>query len=139
MKPRFVVDCSVALTWCFVEEATPATDNLLDRMENEAAAVPTWWFLELANVLVLAERKGRIKPQKTAEFITMIEGLPLERDDEGAGFTFTQLLPLCRTHELTSYDALYLDLALRRKLPLATLDEPLRKAAKKIGVELLGK
>ena len=61
------------------------------------------------------------------------------RDDEGPERAFTQLLPLCRTHQLTSYDALYLELALRRHLPLATLDESLRRAAKKLGIKLLGR
>lgn len=139
MTPGFVVDCSVALAWCFLDEATPATQNLFDRMGSESAAVPGWWFVELTNVLVVSERRGRIKPDKTAEFIALVEGFNLEVDDDGPGRAFTHLLPLCRAHELTSYDAVYLELAVRRGLPLATLDEPLRKAAKKLGVAVLGK
>ncbi len=138
MKPSFVVDSSVALAWCFGNEATPATRALLQRMGGEAALLPAWWFLELTNVLALAERKGRITPAKVAEFIALIDGFDLEIDEEGAGRAFTHLLPLCRSHRLTSYDAIYLDLALRRELPLATLDDPLRKAAKKLGVKVLG-
>ena len=138
MKPGFVVDCSVALAWCFLDEATPATKKLLDRLGSESAVVPGWWFVELTNVLVVAERKGRIQPDQIAEFIALVESFDLEVDDEAPGRAFGHLLPLCRAHGLTSYDAIYLDLALRRQVPLATLDEHLRKAAKKLGVKLLG-
>jgi len=139
MKPSFVVDCSLAMAWCFLDEATTATKKLLERMVSEAALVPAWWYLELLNVLVLAERKGRIDPARVAEFIALIESFDLEVDTQAADRTFPHLLPLCRTHQLTSYDAVYLDLAIRRQLPLATLDEPLRKAARKQKVKLLGK
>ena len=73
------------------------------------------------------------------EFISLIESLNIEVDNTGAERAFDSLLPLCRTHQLTSYDALYLELALRRQLPLATLDEPLRQAASALGVSLLGR
>lgn len=138
MNPSFVVDCSIALAWCFLEEATPATQKVFERMGDESALVPAWWFVELTNVLALAERKGRIASEKTAEFIATIESFSLDVDDQAPGRAFTHLLPLCRAHQLTSYDAIYLDLAMRRHVPLATLDEPLRKAAKKLGVEMLG-
>jgi predicted nucleic acid-binding protein len=101
--------------------------------------VPAWWFIEIANVLALAERKGRISVTQASDFIALIVALDIEIDVEAPRRAFTDLLPLCRTHGLASYDAIYLDLALRRKLPLATLDEPLRKVAKKLGVKLLGK
>lgn len=137
MKPAFVVDASVALAWCFADEATPATRHLLDRMCEETAAVPSWWYVEITNVLALAERKHRITPAQTAEFIALIEGFDLDVDDHAPGRAFSDLLPLCRACHLTSYDAIYLDLAIRRHTPLATLDEPLRKAARKMGVKVL--
>ncbi|HEV2972105.1 MAG TPA: type II toxin-antitoxin system VapC family toxin [Pirellulales bacterium] len=139
MTASFVLDSSVALAWCFADEATRETVRLYDRMEKESAAIPGWWFIEIANVLALSERKGRIVPAKTAEFISLIARFKLEIDNDAPRRAFDFLLPLCRTHNLTSYDAIYLDLAIRRHLPLATLDEPLRKAAKKVGVKLLGK
>lgn len=139
MNPSFVMDSSVALSWCFLDEATPATRKLLARMGDEAALVPGWWFVELTNVLALAEQKGRITSAQVAEFISLIESFNLEIDSEAPQRSFTDLLPLCRTHKLTSYDAMYLDLAVRRQLPLATLDEPLRTAASKLAVKLLGK
>jgi predicted nucleic acid-binding protein len=139
MKPSFVLDCSMAAAWCFLEEATDATVKLLKRMEHEAALIPAWWYIELTNVLALAERKGRIDAQQVSEFIQLVEGFQLEVDAESHTRASSHLLPLCRSDELTSYDAVYLDLTLRRQLSLASLDEPLRKAAKKHGVKVLGK
>jgi predicted nucleic acid-binding protein len=139
MSATFVVDCSVAMSWLFSDEATAHTSKLLDRLEEETALVPGWWFLEVANVLAFAERKGRITPAQSAAFIDELSKLAIEVDSESPDWVFERLLPLCRTHQLTSYDALYLELAVRRNLPLATLDEPLRRAAKKLGVKLLGR
>lgn len=135
----FVLDSSIALAWCFADEATPASSRLFDRMADESAAVPSLWFIEMTNILALSERKRRIEPAKVAEFIAIIAGFDLEIDNEAHSRAFTDLLPLCRSDQLTSYDAVYLDVAIRRQLPLATLDEPLRKAAKKHGVKLLGR
>jgi predicted nucleic acid-binding protein len=86
----------------------------------------------------MAERKGRITARESDAFIADLSKLGVERDHEAPDRAFTHLLALCRTHRLTSYDAIYLDLAARRSLPLATLDEDLRKAAKKLGIALLG-
>ena len=86
----------------------------------------------------MAERRGRITPAQSDAFIADLSKLGIERDDEAPDRAFTKLLPLCRAHRLTSYDAIYLELAIRRSLPLATLDDDLRKIAKKLGVGLLG-
>jgi predicted nucleic acid-binding protein len=139
MSAAFVVDCSIAMTWLFNDEATPVTAALLERLVAETALVPAWWFIEIANVIAMAERKGRISAAQSSAFIADLNLLDVERDDHGPSRAFDHLLPLCRKHRLTSYDALYLDLALRRQLPLATLDDDLRTAAKKAGVSLLGK
>lgn len=138
MSAAFVVDCSVAMTWLFEDEATAATDDLFERLEDETALVPGWWFLEVTNVLAIAERSGRITSDKSQQFIDDLAKLDIEVDDAPAERAFDHLLPLCRAHQLTSYDAMYLDLAQRRRLPLASLDKPLRKAAKKLGVQVLG-
>jgi predicted nucleic acid-binding protein len=139
MSVGFVVDCSVAATWLFPDEATPHTGRLLRRLETEAVLVPALWFLELTNVLALAERKGRVTVAQSTGFIKELSKLDIEVDSQLAERALDQLLPLCRAHQLTSYDAVYLDLAIRRELPLASLEEPLRKAAKKAGVKLLGR
>jgi predicted nucleic acid-binding protein len=137
--PSFIADASLAMAWCFEDEATPATRKLLRDSSDRSILVPAWWYVEITNVLALAERKGRINVNQATDFITVIEALDVEIDVGVPLRAFTDLLPLCRSHALTSYDAIYLDLARRRKLPLATLDEPLRKVAKKLGVKLLGK
>ena len=138
MSAAFVVDCSVAMAWLFGDEATPETGELLARLATETALVPSWWFVEVTNVLAMAERKGRIRAAQSVAFIADLGKLDFERDDQAPARAFAELLPLCRAHRLTSYDAIYLDLAVRRSLPLATLDVDLRKAAKALGVKLLG-
>lgn len=139
MSAAFVLDCSITMTWLFRDEATPKTAELLDRLAHEAALVPAWWSVEVTNVIALAERKGRITPAQVAAFLSDLGQLDIERDHDAPARAFSHLLPLCRAHQLTSYDAIYLDLAVRRGLPLATLDDPLRKAAKGYGVKLLGR
>jgi predicted nucleic acid-binding protein len=138
MSAAFVVDCSIAMAWLFHDEGTPKTAALLNRLSTETALVPAWWYIEITNVLAMAERKGRITPAQSDAFIADLSKLGIERDEEGPDRAFTHLLALCRTHRLTSYDALYLDLAIRRRLPLATLDDDLRKTAKKLSIGLLG-
>lgn len=101
--------------------------------------MPAWWFVEITSVLALAERKRRISPAQSEAFIADLGKLEIEVDDEAPARAFSYLLSLCRAQGLTSYDAMYLDLAVRSQLPLATLDGDLRKAAKKLGVRLLGK
>jgi predicted nucleic acid-binding protein len=137
MSAALVVDCSIAMAWLFHDEATPKTVALLNRLATETALVPAWWFVEITNVLAMAERKGRVTPSQSDAFIAELSKLAIERDDEATNRAFTHPLALCRTHRLNSYDAIYLDLAIRRSLPLATLDEDLRKAAKKLGIGLL--
>jgi predicted nucleic acid-binding protein len=139
MSAAFVIDCSLAMTWLFKEEATAETRKLLKRLESETAIVPAWWYLEVTNVIALSERKGRVTQTETQEFIEEIAKLDIEIDAESPERAFAHILPFCRSYQLTSYDAMYLDLALRRQLPLGTLDEPLRKAAKKAGVKLIGR
>ena len=136
--PAFVVDCSIAMAWLFQDEATPKTTALLNRLVTETAVVPAWWSVEVTNVLAMAERKRHITPAQSDAFIADLSKLGIQRDEEGPDRAFTHLLALCRTHRLTSYDAMYLDLAIRRSLPLATLDNDLRRTARKLGIGLLG-
>ena len=138
MSAAFVLDCSIAMAWLFHDEATAKTAALLNRLATETALVPAWWFIEVTNVLAIAERKGRISSTQSDAFIADLGKLGIERDDEAPDRAFTHVLALCRTHRLTSYDAIYLDLAIRRSLPLATLDDDLRKTAKKLSIRLLG-
>ncbi len=139
MSAAFIIDCSITMSWCFSDESTPAASKVQDRLEKESPMVPAHWFLEVTNVLAMAEKRKRITPAKSTEFLGLLEAMDLEVDDEASGRAFAHLFPLCRHHGLTSYDAAYLELALRRRLPLASLDDDLRAAAKKLGIEVLGK
>lgn len=137
MKSSFVVDASVAMAWCFQDEATDATRALLLRMSREAAVVPSLWFLEVANVLATAERRGRINPSQSAEFIRLVGRLDLEIDEHAEHRSLTHVLDLARAHKLSAYDAAYLDLAQRWVLPLASCDRALRLAATTLGIALI--
>ena len=97
MSAAFVVDCSIAMAWLFHDEATPKTAALLNRLATETALVPTWWFIEVTNVLAMVERKGRITPTQSEAFIADLSQLGIERDDEAVDRAFTHLLALCRT------------------------------------------
>ena len=111
---NFVVDASVALSWCFHDEMTPVTQKLLKDLSSNVALVPAWWYLEITNVLALAERKRRISTEDIDDFVAVLGSLQIEVDNESPPRAFSHLLPLCRAHSLTSYDAMYLDLAQRR-------------------------
>ena len=98
MSAAFVVDCSIAMAWLFHDEATTKTTALLNRMVTETALVPAWWFIEITNVLAMAERKGRITPTQSDAFIADLSKLGIERDDAAPDRAFTHLLTLCRAH-----------------------------------------
>ena len=133
----FVIDCSVAVTWCFEDEATPASDGLLERLGAEAAAAPAIWPLELGNVLVMAERRGRVNATQVAEFVSLLRELPVAIDEETPQRAFDEVLALARNEGLTTYDASYLELAMRLGVPLATQDKELRLAAERLGTPVL--
>ena len=139
MKASVIIDCSMTMAWCFEEEATSVTDEVLDRLEGETALVPALWFLEVTNVLAMAEKRKRITAARSEEFLSLLDALDVEVDLEAADRAFSHLLPLCRRHRLTAYDAAYLELALRRRLPLASLDHDLRVGARSLGLPVIGK
>jgi predicted nucleic acid-binding protein len=132
-----VLDSSVALTWCFADEASPATDALLDDITANGALVPGLWFLELGNVLLAAERRRRITAADAAARLDLISTLPIYIDQQSIGRAWTEILHLARAQKLTTYDATYLDLALRRHLPLATKDRALAEAARRVEVAVM--
>jgi predicted nucleic acid-binding protein len=134
----FVLDASIALAWCFADEATPATDALLERLADEDAAAPALWRLEVANALAMAERRGRLSIAAVTRSARLLEGLAVAIDSEGSDRAFRELLELARNERLTVYDAAYLELALRLGLPLASKDTKLRRAAARLGLALLG-
>jgi len=135
----FALDASAALAWCFANERDGASEALLARMllDGETAEVPALWPLEIANVLALAERQKRIAPADVAEAVTLFASLPVAVDDEMPRRAMNDILALARRERLSSYDAAYLELAMRRRLPLATRDDELKRAARRAGVRLI--
>ena len=129
-----VIDSSAALSWCFEDEATPECDLLFERVRDEGAVVPGLWHLEVANVLLQAEKRGRISPGDLAMRLELIAELPIATDTETATRAWREILALARTEGLTTYDAAYLELAMRRALPLQTKDGALIGAAERCRV-----
>lgn len=133
-----VLDPSLALSWYFEDERTPTADALLDRVADQGATVPGMWRLEIANGLRTALRRKRIDTAFRDRAIAELARLPIMVDTDTDRYAWTTILQLADQFGLTPYDAAYLELAQRRTLPLATLDEPLRTAAPALGVALLG-
>jgi predicted nucleic acid-binding protein len=133
----FVLDASVAVAWCFADESTPAALALLDRLRGAPAYVPTLWALEVGNIVLGAERRHRIAQARTAEFLGILGELDIRIDPDPPGRAFRDVLPLARERRLTTYDAAYLELAMRLGLPLATKDVALIRAAEALRVKTL--
>ncbi len=133
----FVLDCSVTMAWLFADEATAATDALRDSLALEIAVVPGLWPVEVGNVLLAATRRGRVHRNDWKRLYGSLDALPIEIDPETPDRVWSAILPLADRHRLSVYDATYLELAIRLKLPLATLDEALRVACRAAKVCIL--
>jgi predicted nucleic acid-binding protein len=127
----FVVDASVAGSWLLPDEDHPEAITALDRLNDDEAFVPALFWFEIRNLLLAGERRHRITPAQTAEALSVLDGLPLQVDNQADGDTTLQL---ARAHRLSVYDAVYLELALRRRLPLVTFDNQLAAAAKRLSL-----
>jgi predicted nucleic acid-binding protein len=130
----FVLDSSVALAWLLPDETGQQTDALADRLEYESAHVPSIWPLEVSNALLTALRRKRITQAEFERCFSALSALPIETDSTAG---LEQVLKIAQRFGLTSYDAAYLELAERRSLPLATLDQKLRQACKSLKVPVL--
>ena len=136
---RFVLDASITAAWCFADETTAYTEAVLEMLAAGGEALaPAIWPFEVANVLVMAERRKRITLAKTTNFLQLLTGFAVSFDSAGAAQTFANVLSLAREQGLSTYDAAYLELAIRKGLPLATLDTDLKKAARIVGVRIAG-
>jgi predicted nucleic acid-binding protein len=132
---RFVLDASVAVAWCFADESTEFTEGVLDLLSAGAEAlVPGVWPLEVANALLVAERRKRITVAQVMGQLRRIGGLAISVVALAPPGTFELVVPIARQHGLSAYDAAYLELALAHGLPLATLDEALGRAAEGSGI-----
>ena len=128
---EFVLDASIAAAWLFDDESEPSANSVLIRLREWEAVVPQHWHLEVRNALIVGERRGRIRPNEVDERLIDLGTLPVRTDSEP---DFDAALKIARIHGLSFYDALYLELARRHGLPLATLDGDLGAAALVEGV-----
>jgi predicted nucleic acid-binding protein len=137
MSTGFVADASVAIAWVHPAQATARTRAMLEAVAAGALIeVPAIWPLEVANALAVLVRRGRLTEANRQAGLEWLRDLPLEIDQEMAFLAFTRLSDIATEHTLSVYDAAYLELAKRRKLPFACKDGPLREAARRAGIKL---
>jgi predicted nucleic acid-binding protein len=133
----FVIDASLAISWLFEDEQTPLVMKLLQQVSGNGAVVPSLWRLEVASALQNGIKRKRIDAAYRDSAIQKLLRLPIETDSDTNDYAWSTTLQLADIHRITVYDASYLELALRRGLPLATRDEPLAAAAGSAGAILL--
>jgi predicted nucleic acid-binding protein len=127
MSPRLVLDASAAVCWASPDEAPPAA--LADAIAAGGCLAPALWAYEVHNVLLVLQRRKRLTSEGHAAAHAALAALGVELETPTWGLVEHAVLHLARKHALSVYDAAYLELAMRRRLPLATFDQLLRKAA----------
>jgi predicted nucleic acid-binding protein len=133
-----VLDASITMAWCFEDEATPAAEEVLDQVVETNAIVPAIWRFEVGNALQMAIRRKRINEIFRDDALAKLLAMPISIDPETDAHAWSTALRLSERFGLTLYDAAYVELAQRRSLPLATLDQEMRAAASALNIELLG-
>lgn len=135
---RFVIDASIALSWCFPDENSVLAGHVAEMFERgDTALAPAFWPHEVLNALLVGERRKRISKDLVRNFIADLSILPIGLQQVPSAAVFDRVQRLSREHVLTAYDAAYLDLALDLKLPLATQDEDLIRACGETHVRLV--
>lgn len=124
----------MALSWCFVDEATPYSRAVLAALKTTYAVVPALWPFEIASGLAIAERRKRISQNQIAEFLETLRRLSIQVERREAIWICQATTRLAREHNVTAYDAAYLDLAKREQMQLATLDLDLQEAGRSLGI-----
>ncbi|HSZ19599.1 MAG TPA: type II toxin-antitoxin system VapC family toxin [Candidatus Acidoferrum sp.] len=131
-----VIDASVALAWCFPDEANDYADSVLLALESQSVIVPAIWGLEITNALVVGERRKRIRQPEVRRFVELLNGLSVVEDGQPFADTASNVLPMAREYDLSAYDAAYLDVAVRHEIPLATFDATLHTACTLAGIKI---
>lgn len=134
MISGLVLDASIALAWCFPDEGTAQADETYRLVQVEGACAPAVWPLEVANALINAQRRGRITEAYATAIGADLASLPIAIEPVSTDDALGRVAALAAAHGLSTYDASYLDLAMRKGLPLASLDARLTKAAAAAGV-----
>ena len=137
MSHAFVLDASVTMSWFLEDEIDAYGEQVKEAVRLGATPiVPALWPIETTHVILRAERRDRLTAKKALEVLTLLKSLPVEIDEMSSRLSFTDGWALAKAHQLSAYDAMYLELAMRRGLPLASLDGPFQKAALKAGAHL---
>lgn len=134
-RPRIVADCSAVMAWALNE--TPHAEQVRDAVTRSDLVVPPVWRLEVVNTVLVQERRRRLTPERSAAILDQIERLGAEQPLDLSERSLPQIAQLARPHQLSSYDAAYLDIAVSLGLPLLTLDNNLQDAARRLGVPLV--
>ncbi len=127
------------MAWCFEDEAAGYADAILKKLAAREALVPCIWPLEVVNVLLVGERRKRLTKADSGRFLELLRALPISIDVLGTSRAFGEVLSVARDLKISAYDAAYIELAMREGLHLATMDDDLRKAASKTGVQRLSR
>jgi predicted nucleic acid-binding protein len=136
MQSRFIIDTSVVMAWCFRDEVSQYSEIVLDSLEDHEALVPSVWPLEVGNVLLVAERRKRLAAADSIRFLSLLSRLPISVEQESPDRMLKEIVALARQYRLSTYDASYLDLAMRSGLEIATQDSGLLEAAKQSNVSI---
>lgn len=131
-----VVDASVALAWCFPDEATVYAEAVLVALQGREMIVPAIWPMEVANALLVGKRRGRIRQTDIRRFADLLSDLPVVEDVQRFPEAVERILPIAEKFRISAYDAAYAEVAVRHAAVLATLDEALEKAGRELGVEI---
>lgn len=133
---RFVLDCSVTLAWHFADEANAYANAVALAVAIGEPVVPSIWPLQVANTVLIGERRGRSNETQASAFLTRLAALPITVDDQTSAMAWGTILQIGRAQGLSAYDAAYVELALREGVPLATLDNRMRGALASVGINL---
>lgn len=136
-RQSIVLDASLALAWYFPDESSAKAEAILRNLEGTTLFVPALWPSEIANGIVVGIRRRRVSSASTDQFLLLLTQLPIQIEPELFPEHVQQVVAVAEAHQLTAYDAAYLELALRRRAPLTTLDRELQRAARRAGVSLL--
>ncbi len=136
-QPALVLDASLTLSWALPDEASPYGDRVLDAVAASGALVPGLWAHEIANGLLMAQKRGRLARGQRLAFVEQLLNLAIKVESPTARTVLDSQAGLAERFGLTAYDAAYVDLALRHGLPLATQDKAMKRAAIKAGVTIV--
>lgn len=134
MSQSFVLDCCVTMSWCFEDEFDEYAREVLKSLKQNNALVSPLWNLEVTNVLLMAEKRNKLTPADSTRFLELLNSLPIYISD--SIYTNSEIINVARNYKLTSYDAIYLLLAMHEGKPIATKDKALMKACLENGVTI---